>query len=252
MLLKQGLISLKLEIISCREIIFMKKIYQFIVVSFLSVLLSMGLINTQAQATGIYDLPTVNAGESVWVIDQADTLSRSTEGALENTLSNLAKKTGNEVRMVAIRRLDYGETIDTFIDGLFDMWFPTPEEKANQTLVVMDTLSNRSAIRSGEAAAENLPPEISESITDETISFALKDLQYNQALLNASDRLVAVLSGQEDPGPPEIKEISAEGTFATAEETDDQSATVWVVVLLIVATVIPMVTYFWYVGFPGS
>ncbi|MFN9317428.1 MAG: YgcG family protein, partial [Microcystis sp.] len=40
-----------------------------------------------------------------------------------------------------------------------------------------------------------------------------------------------------------------ESTFTTAEETDDKNATIWVIVLLVLATVIPMVTYFWYAGF---
>jgi uncharacterized protein len=212
----------------------------------------MGLITTPVHATGVYDLPVINAGESIWVIDQANTISRATQNKLNSTLGDLASKTGNEVRMVAIRRLDYGETIDSFIDGLFDNWFATPEEIANQTLVVIDTLTNNTAIRTGEAVAGILPSEIRESIVTETIPFALKNLQYNQALLNASDRLVAVLSGQPDPGPPQIKEVNVEGTFASAEETNDRSATIWVVVLLAVATIIPMVTYFWYVGFPGS
>ncbi len=48
-----------------------------------------------------------------------------------------------------------------------------------------------------------------------------------------------------------MQDISLEGTFATAEETDDKSATIWVVVLLALATLIPMVTYFWYMGLPG-
>ena len=64
--------------------------------------------------------------------------------------------------------------------------------------------------------------------------------------------MVAVLSGLEDPGPPAVKELNIEGTFTTAEDTDDRSAAIWTIVLLILATVIPMVTYFWYVGFPGS
>jgi uncharacterized protein len=78
----------------------------------------------------------------------------------------------------------------------------------------------------------------------------LKDgAKYNQALLSASRRLVAVLSGETDPGPPQVQAINIESTFASAEETDDKSATIWVIVLLFFATVIPMATYFWYSGF---
>lgn len=71
--------------------------------------------------------------------------------------------------------------------------------------------------------------------------------KYNQAFLDASDRLVAVISGNPDPGPPVVEEtIQTEGTFARAEDTDDRSATVIVVVLLVLATVIPMATYYFY------
>ncbi|MFM8009184.1 MAG: YgcG family protein, partial [Dolichospermum sp.] len=37
-----------------------------------------------------------------------------------------------------------------------------------------------------------------------------------------------------------------EGTFTKAEDTDKENATVWVVGLLIAATVIPMATYYIY------
>lgn len=230
----------------------MRQFYQLIITFFCSLILSLGLMTLPAQATGVYDFPVINPGEDVWVFDQADTLSRVTESQLENELRNLAEKTGNEVRMIVVRRLDYDLTIDGFVKDLFETWFTTPEEQANQTLIAIDILTNKTAMLSGEELTAILTPEITTSITEETISIPIKDLQYNQALLNASDRLSAILSGQEDPGPPEIKEVNVEGTFTSAEETDDRNATIWVIVLLVVATIIPMLTYFWYVGFPGS
>jgi uncharacterized protein len=230
----------------------MKRIYQLISTIFLSLTLSLGLIIAPVQATGVYDLPIVSAGESVWIIDQAEVLSKATEGQLNNTLANLAQNTGYEVRMVTIRRLDYGQTIEGLVNELFTTWFPTSPEQANQTLIVLDSLTNKAALRTGEQVQQLLPLETANSITEETILFDLKELQYNQALSSASDRLVAILSGEEDPGPPQLQEMNIEGTYATAEETNDRSATIWVIVLLIVATVIPMVTYFWYVGFPGN
>jgi uncharacterized protein len=230
----------------------MKTISQIIITIVVSFTFSLSLIIAPVQATGVYDLPVVNAGEPVWVIDQADVVSRATEGKLTNTLSNLAKNTGYEVRMVTVRRIDYGETIDSLVNDLFTTWFPTPEEQANQTVVMVDSLTNKTAIRTGDELKQLLPPEITSSIASETMLFNLKDLQYNQALLDAGDRLGTILSGEDDPGPPQIKEANIEGTFATAEETNDRNATIWVIVLLIVATIIPMVTYFWYAGFPGN
>jgi uncharacterized protein len=56
------------------------------------------------------------------------------------------------------------------------------------------------------------------------------------------------LAGEPDPGPPQVQDdIQVESTFTKAEETDTENSTVWVVGLLVVATVIPMATYFAYV-----
>lgn len=214
-------------------------------------LLVVSSIALPANATGIYDLPNISAGEQIWVIDQADALSIANEGHLNNTLKKLAKQTGNEVRLVAIRRLDFEETIDTFSDKLFSKWFPTPESQANQTLLVLDTLTNNVAIRTGEGVKNLVTDDIATSTIEETVGASLREgSKYNQAFLDASDRLVAILSGQPDPGPPQLKDtVNTESTFASAEETNDRSATIWVVVLLILATIIPMATYFFYVGF---
>ncbi|BAQ64138.1 photosystem II repair protein Psb32 [Geminocystis sp. NIES-3709] len=230
----------------------MRKINAIILSLSLSLMLVFNLGINGASATGVYDLPVINAGEDVWIFDDADVISKTTEATLTNELKDLANNTGNEVRIVVINRLDYDQTIDSLTNELFSTWYPTPEEQQNQTLFVLDTLTNRTALRTGDKVTTLLTPEISESVLKETVTISLKNLQYNQALTDMSDRVVAVLSGLEDPGPPQVKEVNIDGTFATAEETDDRSATIWMIVLLGLATLIPMVTYFWYVGFPGN
>jgi uncharacterized protein len=229
-----------------------KKVFHKILIwGLLSIILSIGLIADPARATSVFELPELRAGEPTWVIDQANAISRANEAQLSNNLSNLAAQTGKEVRMVAIRRLDYNDTMESFTNKLFETWFPTPKEQANQILLAIDILTNGSAIRTGEEVKKLISEDIAQSIAKETVGIWLKEgNKYNQALLDASDRLIAVLSGQPDPGPPEIKDTTnIEGTFATAEETDRKSSTVWVIGLLLAATIIPMATYFFYTGF---
>jgi len=201
-----------------------------------------------ALATGVYDLSNPNT-EDIWVVDQAKEISLATQNTLSGKFKDLAKETGQELRMVAIRRLDYGETIDSFADEVFSDWYSSEESQANQTLLVIDTLTNTTAIRRGSQAAALLTQEAAQSIVNETVGYNLRlGNKYNQALKDSGDRLVAILSGLEDPGPPEITEnIQVEGTFTKAEDTDAGQAFTWVIVLLVLATVIPMVTYFWYV-----
>ncbi|HEY9652515.1 MAG TPA: TPM domain-containing protein [Coleofasciculaceae cyanobacterium] len=226
---------------------------QRLILAILSIVLASGLVTKPAHATGVYQMPNVRAGEPTWVLDKAEVLSRLNEGKLSSTLEDLAKKTGQEVRMVTIHRLDYGETTDSFTNALFDKWFPTPEAKANQTLLVVDTLTNTTAIQTGETVKSLMPDDIANSVASETMMVPLREgNKYNQALLDATNRIATVLSGEPDPGPPVVKEtVQVAGTFKTAEETDTKNSTIWVVAILIIATVVPMATYFFYQSFSG-
>lgn len=231
---------------------FRKSIQEKVWIFCLSVLLLLPcwmLSTNPVYATGVYELPIIAAGEPTWVLDEAEVLSRSNQGTLDGKLAQLANSTGQEVRFVTIHRLDYGETIESFTNDLFTKWFPDSKDQAKQTLLVLDTLTNNAAIRTGEAVKSLLPDEVSESVVKETLMVPLRNGdRYNQAFLDASDRLIAVLSGEADPGPPTVEDaIQVEGTFATPEETASSNATVWVIVLLLAATVIPMATYYFYV-----
>ena len=219
----------------------------------LMLVVSLGIYQPAAEAIAVYQLPAVSAGEDTWVVDEANIISRINENKISNRLGTLAESTGNEVRLVTIRHFDYGETIDTFTEKLFDQWYPTPESQANQTLLVLDEVTKTVGIEVGPDSAEILPADIADSIAQETVLYPLLEGdKYNQAFLEGTDRLVAVLSGDTDPGPPAFDDsFDSEGTFASAAETEENRSNnlVVVVVLLVLATVIPMATYFWYAGF---
>ena len=211
-------------------------------------------IAAPASATGVYDMP-LNASTDSWVLDDANKITRLNESNLNKDLQKLAAATGQEIRYVTIHRLDYGETAQSFAEQLFDRWFPTSEAGANQAVVVLDDVTNNIGLKFGEETATLLPAEIADSIAQETMKAPLlKNNSYNRAFGDATVRLAAVLAGEPDPGPPVIEEtIQVEGTFATAEETEEnRTGSTWiVVVLLIVSTVIPMATYYWYQSMGG-
>ncbi len=223
-----------------------QKLWQRCLVAIAALLLLCPLPMGAALATSIFDIPGIEAGSSPWVIDQGDVLSLLNKGAIEKKLSKLAEKTGAEVRFVTIRRFDYGETADTFSEQLFERWFPTPEAQSNQGLLLLDTKTNTTSIRTGSQLKTLLTDDIAESIATETTLVPIRDGNYNQGLLDATSRLELVLSGEPDPGPPEVKVAEVESTFKKAEETDDRSAAVLVIVLVVAASVIPMATYYWY------
>ena len=211
-------------------------------------------IASPASATGVYDMP-ITPNVDNWVLDDAKQITRLNESNLNRDLKKLAETTGQEVRYVTINRLDYGESAQSFSEQLFGRWFSTPEAGANKTVIVLDDVTNNIGIKSGEETLALLPEELAQSITQETMKAPLlKNNSYNRAFGDATVRLAAVLSGELDPGPPVVEEtINVEGTFATAEETEEnRTFSTWVVVvLLILATVIPMVTYYWYISAGG-
>ena len=225
-------------------------------VCFAAILLfTLPLFSAPALATSLYSMPQTVKSDA-WIIDEASQISRINEGKISNALKQLAQDTGNEVRFVTIHRLDYGETAQSFADKLAEQWFPSPEARNNQTVIVLDDVTNNIGISVGENATDTLTPELTQSIIGETMKVPLlKGNQYNLSFNDATERLVAVLSGEPDPGPPEAYDdtVDTERTFATAEETEATrgSSTVVVVVLLIAATVIPMATYYWYISAGG-
>ncbi len=221
-----------------------------------AVVLTSQLFAAPAHATGVYQIPPLPAKNAPWILDQAEIISRVNESSLSSELDKLAKATGNEVRFVTLHRLDYGETAQSFAEKLFEKWFPDAEAQANQTVIVLDEVTNNAGIRVGSETQALLTEEIAESVVGETLQAPLRQGdRYNQALIDVKDRLVAVLSGNPDPGPPVVQNtVQVEGTFASAEETEEQKgvSTVWVIGLLIAATVIPMATYYLYIAVQGG
>jgi uncharacterized protein len=212
--------------------------------------ISISIFAFPARATAIYEVPVVSAGVPTWIVDKADVLSLSTKGQIKGTLEQLAQQTGKEVRFVTIHRLDYGDTIQTFTDKLFKKWFTTATEQANQTLIVLDNVTNTIGIQTGTDVKATLTDAIATSVIAETMPTPLRDgNKYNQAFSDGTDRLVAVLSGQADPGPPKLVSTPEVGrTYLKAEETEANRTNFLIVVigLLIAATVIPMATWWWY------
>lgn len=230
--------------------ILLKNLFSQLCFGAIALLISFNLLTGNALALQVSDIPDLaeikTLTEQTWVIDDSDVLSASTKSTIISKTEKLAELTGIEVHVVAIRRIDLGQPASEFTAELFDKWFPSEAEKANQVLLFMATEDHRTAIQTGSKVKEVLSDNIANSIADETMLYPARKANYNQSVNEGLARLEAVLRGNPDPGAPLLAvEETETSNYATREETEASSSNVVVIILLVLATLLPMATYYW-------
>jgi len=194
-----------------------------------------------ALATGAVDLPAQLPGSHV--IDDADLLSRAAIGELDRRLQEF-EPDHIDARLVTLRRLDYGLSLEALGEQLLQRWQGQTQDQS-QLLLLIESQNNSAAVVASADLQEELPASLLSSTAISTMGLPLREgARYRQASLDALDRLAVVLEGGEDPGPPQLVErMPVETTIPTQEETQSSNALMWVVVLLVVGTLVPMITW---------
>jgi len=208
----------------------------------ISCLLLAGLVFPQAAlATGAQDFPSQLPSASV--LDSADLLSRAASTDLDKRLQSLADD-HIEARLVTLRRLDYGLSLEALGQQLVEQW-SVPDADHALLLLLIESQNNSAAITASADLLDQLPQSLLSSTAISTMGLPLREgARYRQAGLDALDRLEVVLQGGEDPGPPQLLErLPIETNIPTKEETESSNALLWVVVLLVVGTLVPMITW---------
>lgn len=194
-----------------------------------------------AWATGVADLPAELP--SSHVLDDADLLSRAASGELDRRLREFG---GDRIdaRLVTLRRLDYGLSLDDLGARLIERWQPQ-EQGLSTLLILIESQNNSAAVVASPDLDGQLSAPLLSSTAISTMGLPLREgARYRQASLDALDRLEVVLNGGEDPGPPQLLErVPVETNIPTREETQSSNALMWVVVLLVVGTLVPMITW---------
>ena len=149
-----------------------------------------------------------------------------------------------DARLVTVSRLDYGLTLPELSRQLLERWSSAPGGDA-RLLLLIDSQTKSAAIAASPALERQLPPDLLRSTARTTMAQPLREgNRYRQASLDALERLSTVLRGGEDPGEPAVSEATVVATnIPTREETASSNAFTWVVVLLVVGTIVPMLTW---------
>jgi uncharacterized protein len=194
-----------------------------------------------ATALSLDDLPSDAPLERVF--DQADVLSIASRTEIDRQLEGFNEERV-DARLVTVNRLDYGLTLPELARELLERWFGDRGDESH-LLILIDSQTKAAAIAASPALQRQLPPELLRSTARTTLAQPLREgNRYRQASLAALDRLGSVLRGGEDPGEPELVESAAVvSNIPTREETASSNAFTWVVVLLVVGTIVPMLTW---------
>lgn len=192
-----------------------------------------------AMALSVSDLP--QAPPPNHVLDQAQLLSRASVGDLSRELASISRD-GVEANWVSVSRLDYDLSLSQLGHELVERW---QASGSDQLLFLIDGQTSGTAIVASPSLQERLPASLLKSTSRTTMAQPLREgNRYRQASLDAISRVAVVLDGGEDPGEPAL----AVNPVATArvpsrEQTLSSNAKTWVVVLLVVGTIVPMLTW---------
>ena len=203
-------------------------------------LLVLGLAVPTALAISPAELGSVRPNERV--LDDADVFSRASRSELDSRLDALTDDRV-DARVITVRRLDYGYSLDAFGEQLLENWSSTGQEPL--LLLLLEVQNKRAAIVAEESLQSQLPSSLLKSTARTTMSIPLREGdRYRQASLDGLSRLSVVLGGGEDPGPPEeVVRTTLPTNIPTQAETEESNATTWVIVLLVLGTIIPMATW---------
>jgi uncharacterized protein len=214
------------------------------------VFLALAPINA-ALAISVKDLPSAPPSEAV--LDSADVLSRASRGEIEKQLEGF-KAERVDARLITVPRLDYSLSLEQLGQELLQSWTPPASSSAASSgvisqdpllLVLVDAQTKAAAVVASEPLQRQLPPELLRSTARTTMAIPLREgNRYRQASLDGLTRLATVLRGGEDPGEPEVAaEAVVTTNIPTQEETESSNGFTWVVVLLVVGSVVPMLTW---------
>jgi uncharacterized protein len=193
-----------------------------------------------ALAQSAADFPASAPGERV--VDTAGVLSRAASSEVARELESFQAERV-DARLVTVNQLDYGLALPELGRQLLARWREPAGD--GQLLFLIDSQTNSAAVVSSDDLTTQLTPALLRSTGRSTMAVPIRDgARYRQASLDGISRLLTVLQGGEDPGEPVVATVvTAPSNVPTQEETAASNAFTWVVVLLVVGSVVPMLTW---------
>jgi len=178
------------------------------------------------------------------IVDDSGILTKSSISFLEKNSQKVTDVNGTKLYIVSLRTLPYGEDVNEYTKNLFSKW----GLKENEVLAVLVNKIAKGSVYAG-SEIKGLNDSVIKSIGEETFSFKARDEQYSSAAIDVSNRLVSILTNKGDIGPPSLNKTNDSSNFKSAKVTEERRSkyVAIIIILLVIAFVIPMVQFFYYV-----
>lgn len=183
---------------------------------------------------------------STYVLDDASVLNKTTRKSVSDQLSALQQSTGYRLEVATVRKLEFESDAFAFGDKLVGKWFPGAKDKSGVLLIV--TSGKDGALTGGDKFMSAVGDDLIDSIIGENIPVLTEEEKYNESVTSSVSRVVAKLTGEADPGPPQRVQRERRRNYKTKAETEAKKPVTGTIVLtlLFISFVVPMLQYFGY------
>jgi uncharacterized membrane protein YgcG len=182
---------------------------------------------------------------STKVLDESKSLTNSSINYIEKSLAKLKETNEGDVYFISIRSLPFEKSPKEYAQELFQKWNLGEKD----IVVVLANKIAKAGVYFG-SEVKYLSEATAKSIGEETYPFNAREEQYGSAAIDVNNRLVSILSNKGDPGPPSKNQNDTNSSnFKSAKKTEEQRSKyiAIIVILLVIAFVVPMVQFYWYV-----
>jgi uncharacterized protein len=220
-----------------------RQLLPFVTTRLAALLIALVLLLAPSPATALSAASFPAAPPDERVLDEADVLSRAAITEINRQLEGF-QQARIDARLITVKQLDYGLSLEQLGKELLNRWSPEADP-ASLLLFLIDSQTNSVAVVASPSLGGQLSEDLLRSTARTTMALPIREgARFRQASLDGISRIHTVLEGADDPGEPATApEVAVVSNVPSREETASSNAFTWVVVLLVVGTIVPMLTW---------
>lgn len=179
------------------------------------------------------------------IFDETGLINKPSISLIQSSASAIQRNSKVSVHFVFVRSISFEDSLSSFAEDIAQSWNLSDHE----ILFAASPKLARAGIWLSDDLKSTIDEQTATSIAEETFAEKASTERYGAAWLDVCNRLIPILAGEQDPGPPVLKQTEVVQNFKTKQETKqgrDKYVKVVGAVLLI-SIIAPLLQTYWYV-----